>query len=810
MCAANLRGSGKSDKNFKIDALSPFFFTTAPRLQEVFIFCVNKKEDVQDYICRSKWPSVVGLRCISSAKCMGTGDALREMDTLGLVRSNPFVLISGDVVATVDLAGVVAAHKRRRAENSLSICTVVLSKVGYDAAVHARREDLAVGLDAETAQLVLYQDDEGEESGVDVELDLFKEEGHPEIMLRSDLMDCHIYVCSPEVLVAFSDNWDYQDMGRFLRHEVESREMGNKVYSHVTLPHEYAARVHDPHVYHAVSKDLLHRWLYPSVPETNRFHAGKPTSYRYHKRWLYREEEDAGGASVHVSRFATVSESVMLGRGTSIGAGSVLSQSVLGRRVKVGSGVHISDSHLWQDVVVEDGAVVESSILSDGVVVRAGARVGRGSLLSYGVVVGKRVELPPFSRLTATPVSSWEEEGGVERDGVMGTALSVLASPIKRIESRDGPEGLSTERGGEADNVTDTGCVGVDGIGHPWNPCFDGERVSMLDVRAQSIGAIEADEDRRRRWEVLDEEEEEEEGIYIDEDGGRRGPESDLTDFSSALARSLAGVDTERGTAGAVYGIRLGGSAGEADTNCTSDDDFAEVVRDMIISGFASRHAISNLLLEIKSFKFAQNRSYAAVMRAVVPALLDLALDPDAVCRHAEKDSSLSRRTLGAGEQNHARGRVSGVDTDPSGARDSNLVAAQPRLSEQGAISNIATQLQHWKPLLVAFNQEDEVEEALLEATEAYALESKGIGDQAGASRLLYDIFGLVLLTYVNEGLLSPAIAVAWADAYNEDDSLDEKSKLFREARTQKFVKWVREYEVDDSTSSDEGTSDSE
>jgi hypothetical protein len=332
----------------------------------------------------------------------------------------------------------------------------------------------------------------------------------------------------------------------------------------------------------------------------------------------------------------------------------------------------------------------------------------------------------------------------------------------------------------------------------------------MLDVRAQSIGVIDADEERRQRWEVVDEKEEEEESIFIDEDGGRRGPESGLTDFSTALARGVAGVDTERGTAGAVYGVGLGGSAGEGAANATSDDDFAEVVRDMIIPGFASRHAISNLLLEIKSFKFAQSRCYAAVMRAVVPALLDLALDPDAVCCHADKDSSVSRTTLEAGEQVYAWGRVSGVSTEPSGARDSEPVAAQPMLSDQAAISNIATQLQHWKPLLVALTQDEDVEEALMEATETYALESKGVGDQDGASRLLYDIFGLVLLTYVNEDLLSPAIAVAWADADKDDGYSEERSELFREARTQKFVKWVREYEADDSTSSDEGTSDSE
>lgn len=56
--------------------------------------------------------------------------------------------------------------------------------------------------------------------------------------------------------------------------------MGNRLFAHVTHPHEYAARVHDPHVYHAVSLDLLHRWLYPNVPENNNIHSGDRTTYR--------------------------------------------------------------------------------------------------------------------------------------------------------------------------------------------------------------------------------------------------------------------------------------------------------------------------------------------------------------------------------------------------------------------------------------------------------------------------------------------------------------------------------------------------
>lgn len=38
----------------------------------------------------------------------------------------------------------------------------------------------------------------------------FSRQEHGELQLRSDLLDCHVDVCSPEVLVQLSDNFDYQ------------------------------------------------------------------------------------------------------------------------------------------------------------------------------------------------------------------------------------------------------------------------------------------------------------------------------------------------------------------------------------------------------------------------------------------------------------------------------------------------------------------------------------------------------------------------------------------------------------------------
>jgi hypothetical protein len=49
--------------------------------------------NVQDNV--SKWPNNLLVKCIAMPSCLSAGDALRELDSLGCIRSDPFVLISG-------------------------------------------------------------------------------------------------------------------------------------------------------------------------------------------------------------------------------------------------------------------------------------------------------------------------------------------------------------------------------------------------------------------------------------------------------------------------------------------------------------------------------------------------------------------------------------------------------------------------------------------------------------------------------------------------------------------------------------------
>ena len=83
--------------------------------------CVWNADKLQEYVDSAKWSRGLKVNCIQMASCLSAGDALRELDSQGLIRSDPFVLISGDVVSNMDLKKAIEFHKARRKADSNAI-----------------------------------------------------------------------------------------------------------------------------------------------------------------------------------------------------------------------------------------------------------------------------------------------------------------------------------------------------------------------------------------------------------------------------------------------------------------------------------------------------------------------------------------------------------------------------------------------------------------------------------------------------------------------------------------------------------------
>ena len=80
--------------------------------------------------------------------------------------------------------------------------------------------------------------------------------------------------------------------------------LGKTIYTHV-LDTEYAARVHDPHTYDVVSRDVISRWAFPLVPDANLLPG---TAYRLSGHGVYRE------AGVTLARSSTLVRDCVVGR----------------------------------------------------------------------------------------------------------------------------------------------------------------------------------------------------------------------------------------------------------------------------------------------------------------------------------------------------------------------------------------------------------------------------------------------------------------------------------------------------------------
>jgi translation initiation factor eIF-2B subunit epsilon len=136
-------------------------FLAAGGVQEIYIFCCAHADEVERYIVESDMErrlATVSLHVLKSqGECMSAGDALREVEARGVIKSD-FVLVPGDVIANLSLAPLIAAHKARREVDRDAVLTTVMARV--PASHRARRggEEKLVALSGETGRLLMYDE----------------------------------------------------------------------------------------------------------------------------------------------------------------------------------------------------------------------------------------------------------------------------------------------------------------------------------------------------------------------------------------------------------------------------------------------------------------------------------------------------------------------------------------------------------------------------------------------------------------------------------------------------------------------------
>ncbi|CAA0395695.1 unnamed protein product [Arabidopsis thaliana] len=411
-------------------------------IEELFVFCCAHSSQIIDYLKKSEWytrpnPNLL-VRTIVSHNSTSVGDALRyiyEQQTETSQIQGDFVLVSGDTVSNMPLADLIQQHRDRKKKDEKAIMTMVFKK---QSRLGIGSDQLFVAVDPLTKQLLHYE--ECNSRGGDFCLD--KSLLDSTVLVCSDMQDCYIDICSPEVLSLFEDNFDYQHMRRrFVNGLLVDDIMGYKIFTHEIQSSCYAARIDNLRSYDTVSKDIIQRWTYPYVPNID-FSGNPPV--KLGRRGIYRASDAVQ------SHTADVGASTVIGYGTKIGNGGKIYNSVIGNGCCIGSNVVIQGSYIWNNVTIEDGCEIRNAIVCDGVKVRAGAVLQPGVVLSFSVVVGRDFVVPAYSKvsLLQQPTTEDSDEELEYADSSSGTADHSSGLNNLQIESKAselGPDGAEDD-----------------------------------------------------------------------------------------------------------------------------------------------------------------------------------------------------------------------------------------------------------------------------------------------------------------------------------------------------------------------------
>lgn len=372
-------------------------------VNEVYIYCGAFTDQVEDYIHRSRWAPTSrscpfsNVQFVRLSDARSVGDILRDLDKRALVDGD-FLVVHGDLVSNFMLDGVLAAHRKRKEASKANIMTVVLRSGGDDD--HRTKTNGITpifAIDAKTQRCLQYDEMNPLQSDHYLSLDpAIPDELSAAFEVRSDLIDAHIDICTPDVLALWSESFDYElPRKNFLHGVLKDWELNGKAIHAEILEDGYAARASNLQMYDAISRDILGRWTFPFIPENNLV----PTqTYQRHPNGLVMEHNVS---HAHDARLVNA----VIGRDTTIGQGSKVSNCFVGKGCKIGANVVLEDTFVWDNTTIGDETRITHSIVGESAFIGKSCTFPAGCLIASRVQIGDNVSLNKGTTLSTLTLS---------------------------------------------------------------------------------------------------------------------------------------------------------------------------------------------------------------------------------------------------------------------------------------------------------------------------------------------------------------------------------------------------------------------
>ncbi|CAD5227055.1 unnamed protein product [Bursaphelenchus xylophilus] len=320
---------------------------------------------------QKKWKTRTNLEMILCEGCNSTGDIMREVDKRRLI-TKEFILI--DQIPTFcssKLTKNIAKFRALRKKNRNNVMQILVKE--------SKKEFGPYVIDKETHELLVFNSpDEG------VELKLNKRNFSAEHKIRCDLKPCGIYICGPEIIAQFSDNFDFLSLDNLIRGILIHEEiMCQNIFLDILDEDVFAQN--------AIDYDSLLECLWAF--QHGKFH---PTSllnlHPNHCTLKTYSSFQARENNVYVvpkARIPVNSWSCVFGGKFDVHPDAKTNGSFFGDNLVIGAKARLSEVVAGKNFKVGDGVVVKRAIIGDNVT------LGANVTIKENVIIGNNVTIPP-------------------------------------------------------------------------------------------------------------------------------------------------------------------------------------------------------------------------------------------------------------------------------------------------------------------------------------------------------------------------------------------------------------------------------
>lgn len=373
-------------------------------VKEIFLFCTRHHKKIKEHIDKRKWNRRVELHFLYNFRCESLGDAMREIDSQGLIRSNFILITATSVITNIKLKEYLEKHAQVAKSDKNTIMTIMCMNKSNDLAStdSTMFENSSTSFVLNNNNKILNYEQLNNNKYINIPIDLIKnayksastqqqaidnanaklkhQKSGAQLYMnaakglqgdsielithlktvtqRNDLFEAQIYLCSPYVLHIFTDNFDFQTMDGFIRGVLIDEEVSG--YTMYVDVFKRKFRTHLSSIFNLNSYYL----------ETMRLMQRADILLDFNQRAMYNQMLDR--INVYINKKSNkfgdnlkLERNVYIGSNCKIGDKCELVNCYLADNCILGNNVKISNSIIWSNTTIGDDSIINASIIGN-------------------------------------------------------------------------------------------------------------------------------------------------------------------------------------------------------------------------------------------------------------------------------------------------------------------------------------------------------------------------------------------------------------------------------------------------------------